>query len=561
MRFHRAWTLCTCAALAAGCNAILGIHELGVEVGADATVGSDASDGGGPESEAGCAPGMVLCARGCIALDAAIACGSCANDCTAKLVNVDSGSIGCYGDRCIYACAPGYADCADSGTGCATALSEVGHCGACATSCEGGTACAPQGDAGVADASTYGCVTTCPSNAPSLCNGQCVDEQTDIQNCGGCGQACPITCTSGVCLKAVAIAASSQGSGTCAVLSDGTVRCWPGSAFGGQLSTSSPATVPNVSGATKVAAGASNACAIAAGGAIDCWGQDLTGTISDGSVAAASVGGLTGALSVSANGHPMYDGFTCGLVPGGLVYCWGQDALGQLGTGSQIPGHLNPTLARIENVTDLSMFSLGGCAVVDGGTVSCWGDNGAGELGNGTAGGGPQTQTQQPTPTQIPGLTGATSISAGTFHVCARLADAGVSCWGSDSSGELGNGVSEPDAPTPTIVSNLGNVTAVSAGNTHTCALMSDGTVKCWGDNYFGELGNGTVSVTAPMYSLTPTTVVGITNVKQVAAGGSYTCALLASGAVECWGDNTYGELGNGVTSTNPQPTPALVKW
>ena len=155
-------------------------------------------------------------------------------------------------------------------------------------------------------------------------------------------------------------------------------------------------------------------------------------------------------------------------------------------------------------------------------------------------------------------------VAAGAFGSCAIRSGGSVECWGNNSVGQLGNGTSGSIATTPVQVQGLTGAVSITQGNDHTCALLSSGTVECWGDNEFGELGVGTTtgpaqcsqgsSVPATACSTTPVAVPGLTGVVSIAAGNNHTCAVLGTGGVECWGSNTFGGLGDGTTTSRSSP-------
>jgi alpha-tubulin suppressor-like RCC1 family protein len=198
---------------------------------------------------------------------------------------------------------------------------------------------------------------------------------------------------------------------------------------------------------------------------------------------------------------------------------------------------------------DVAQIAAGGettCAVTTAGAVWCWGDDSYGALGDGNTGG----QSSMPLPVMnLPST--AQRVVLGGHHTCALLAGGTLACWGNDTQGQLGDGQRNPRG-TPVNPVGLGSgVTHVALGESHTCAVAQGGGVYCWGDNSFGQLGN----TTAPPSSATPVAVTGLTGAVDVAAGTAFSCALLAAGQVECWGDGGSGQLGGAASS----PTPVVV--
>ena len=304
---------------------------------------------------------------------------------------------------------------------------------------------------------------------------------------------------------------------------------------------------PSALSATQVAAGGLHTCALTSGGGVKCWGSNSRGALGDGSASNSSrpvdVVGLASGVRAIAAGH--YD-YGCAALSAGAVKCWGDNQFGLLGNRS-LPYSRTPVDVGGFG-TEVRAIAPGykhACALTSGGGVKCWGENGTGQLGNGT-------QTASTAPVDVIGLSsGVRAIAAGANHSCALTSAGGVKCWGGNYDGELGNGGSPLISRGPVDVVGLtSGAVAISSYFEHACALTSGGGVKCWGLNGKGQLGNGTQAT-----SKTPVGVVGLSSgVRAIAAGYSHTCALTSGGAVKCWGDNLYGALGNGSTTLSSTP-------
>ncbi|MET0229687.1 MAG: hypothetical protein ABW186_02000 [Rhodanobacteraceae bacterium] len=246
-------------------------------------------------------------------------------------------------------------------------------------------------------------------------------------------------------------------------------------------------------------------------------------------------------------------GYAC-QIREGVVRCWGRDRAGELGDGQSNFGRPRPvTVSLPEPVIGLSATGHA-CAWSASGRLWCWGRALSGELG-------PNTEDLEiSSPVEIP-IAPVIFAASGGAHTCASTTD-GVWCWGANYAGQLGNGeIAAYDAaqPTPTRVNGLaGAVVAMSANAWHTCAILEGGALQCWGDNAFGELGThaGDVSPNNPV-AVEPVTVPLPDAAAEVSLGLDHTCARLADGSVWCWGHNGYGQSGGAVAV--PEQAPLVV--
>lgn len=267
-------------------------------------------------------------------------------------------------------------------------------------------------------------------------------------------------------------------------------------------------------------------------------------------LATVGVGTATGTASGDAGSLSGGDNFTCAVTSAGTVSCWGANNNGQLGDGTTTAQTTPQPVPGLTGIAEVGAGWNHACALSTTGGVWCWGLNGAGQVGIGS------TVTPQTTPVAVTGLTsGVQAISVGSFHTCALTDGGGVKCWGDNPSGALGDGTTT-DRSTPVDVVGLDSgVAAIAAGDALTCAVLDTGALQCWGNNAAGGVGDGTTTNRS-----TPTDVVGLgSGVASVSAAGTHpfgsrACAVTTGGAATCWGANNQGQLGDGTTTQRTSP-------
>jgi len=324
---------------------------------------------------------------------------------------------------------------------------------------------------------------------------------------------------------------------TCALTANGAVKCWGNNYFGAlgngtNIDSNVPVAVSGLSsGVSAIAAGEHTACALTINGAVKCWGDNAYGLLGNGTDTDSNIPVGVSGLSSGISAIAMVDDHACALTTSGAVKCWGVQRQ-ENGTGivSYVPVSVNGLTNGVKAISSGWDHS---CALTTNGAVKCWGANHYGQLGNGT-------NIGSNVPVDVSGLTeGVIAISSKGGQTCAVTANRGLKCWGANFFGQLGNG-STIQSNVPVDVNGLtSGVRSVSVGWYHTCALTTDGTVKCWGYAY---LGNGVHT-----QSNVPVDVTSLINeVSVVSTGWYHTCVITTSGIVKCWGNNEKGQLGTG---------------
>ena len=366
---------------------------------------------------------------------------------------------------------------------------------------------------------------------------------------------------------------------SCAIALNGRAYCW-GSGNSGKLGNGSTASsrVPvavNTSGVLagktikQISAGENHTCAIASDNRAYCWGSNKNGQLGNGSTADSRVpvavntsGVLAGKTikQISAG-----ENHTCAIASDNRAYCWGSNKNGQLGNGStadsRVPVAVNTSGVLVgKTIKEVTTGGFHTCALDTSSKMYCWGLNSSGRLGGGLT----SILSNVPVAVNMSGaLAGKTikQMSTGYSSTCAIASDNRAYCWGSGNNGQLGNG-STADSRVPVAVNMSGalagkTIKQILAGGDHGCVVASDDKMYCWGLNNNGELGNNSsVNSSVPVAVNTDGVLAGKT-IRQMSAGFSSTCAVDSEYNMYCWGYNDNGQLGN--NSTNNSRVPARV--
>ena len=287
-------------------------------------------------------------------------------------------------------------------------------------------------------------------------------------------------------------------------------------------------------------------CFMADDKSLECWGKNDSGQLG------------TSSSSFIRQPHPVAVGTTvksfivkkkntCAIVDNDRLKCWGYNHSGQVGYGRQTPKEIRPKNVSLGGkAVSISMgIASNPCAILKNGTLKCWGSNSQGQLGAGFMGG----KSATPLTVNVGGQT-VKSVKHYNNTVCAILNDDSVKCWGENFHGQVGTGGGNKH--TPKTVRNLGvKVTSLEMGNKYNCAILDNGTLKCWGKNNKGQLGDGTTTIRR---SATFVKIPVGRKVKSVRLGREHTCAVLDNKTLWCWGSNFLGQLGIGNKTNKKTP-------
>ena len=358
---------------------------------------------------------------------------------------------------------------------------------------------------------------------------------------------------------------SSEGTHTCILDTEKKVSCW-GVGSNGQLGYGSTGNLAYPNGVangygygdfefSKISTGGVHTCALDNDSELMCWGNRGYYRLGDGS----NSGTINYPYRINSDSE-IYRQPLAALSVGGLhtcvirmdstTWCWGYGNYGQIGDGTNYPSGTMPKQVQFENNQSAISISTGhfhSCAILSDYSMQCWGRNEQGQLGIGSFDDKPS-----PTTVQLPLGRTVLAMSLGNSHTCAILDDFSIRCWGKNDNGQIGDGTTDDrSSPSSVILSGINNPIQISGGIDSTCALFDDGSLQCWGGNGYGQLGTGST-----IQSNSPQTVssIGHLEATSVSVGDYFACALFHDGSPRCWGLGTSGQLGTGLSSNSNIP-------
>jgi alpha-tubulin suppressor-like RCC1 family protein len=344
---------------------------------------------------------------------------------------------------------------------------------------------------------------------------------------------------------------------TCAISPQEQAYCW-GFNQDGQLGTGStttimaPATVSGKLAFRQVSGGKYHSCAVTLSGSGYCWGSNLEGQLGR-DVQQFSAEPVLNAKAITFATISVGRSHSCGFNLSGIAFCWGSNFEGQLGyVTTEASVDTAGFVGTAEMFNAIAAGGLHTCGITKTGSTLCWGDNFTGQLGTGGAGGS--------TPATVTGGLAFDSLTAGFEHTCALTAAGAAYCWGDNTYGQLGDGTTTNRAG-PTAVSGGLTFKSISAGFYHTCGILTTGEGYCWGrntPNSFQESAGGQLGDGTSVNKSVPTLVSGGLVFASLSAGEVHTCGVTTGNIAYCWGDNEYGNLGTGNTTSVLVPTKVI---
>lgn len=510
--------------------------------------GGRACQADGTCGPAPCPTGQMVCSGSCTDTTSnPLNCGACGNVCPDR----PNSNRRCTASTCGYGCASPFGDCdMTSANGCETNLqTDATNCGACGNRCTAPMSASSYCNLGICAFRCNMGFGDCDMLAANGCE---TSLDTSAANCSACGAPCALT---------NAIPACMAGSCTVAGCTMGYDDCDAIPANGCERDIRSDREHCGLCGR---ACGATEGCVMGSCVASCSAPRMMCGpTCVDTSTDAANCGrcghtcpgGDTCAAGICSSERIVETAsgraHTCARRASGAVACWGNNGLGQLGNGTGVDSLAPVAVSGVTNAMQLGVTAYTSCVVRSGGSASCWGDNGNGKLGDGTT-------TLRLAPVSLAALGGITIVEVvpGPSHTCARSSTGQVYCWGDNSNGQLGDGTTTGPRLTPGPVAGMSDAADLVLGDGFTCVRRVSGQVWCWGQNIYGELGSGaTTTIPRPM----PGAVVGLSDAVEVAAGGSHACARRATGQIVCWGENGVGQLGATTVPADRSATPVAV--